>query len=458
MVNNISGDRFLLPYDIHMNNLHSVETIYIDKYLSMGGYNALAKTLKELKPEDVIEEVKRSGLRGRGGAGFPTGQKWELVAGALAEEKYLCCNAAEGEPGTFKDRCLIHKNPHQLIEGVIITSYAIGAYKSYIYINEDHQKEIMVIERALKEAKENGYIGEKILGGNFSLDIYIHKCPNKYVAGEETAMIEVIEGRAAKPWQKPPYYPAKRGLYGKPTLVNNTETLSNIPTIILRGGKWFSRLGTKKSPGTMLFTLSGDVNRPGVYELPLGTTMRELINNCGNGLKDRMGFKAAFPSGPSNSPIKESQLDIPLDFDSLKDAGSGLGCAGVIVVGDNTCIVDTVMGFSRFFMEESCGQCPVCQMGTNGMFRLLQKIEDGHGGMDDLHDIEGICSPSNGKGYCHLITGATLVVEGTIRNFREEFEKHIHERKCPLQGNGRQSFVKPVHNSLIRLAAGDVQL
>ena len=209
---NISAERFLLPHDIHVNDLSSLKTIYIDEYLSMGGYNALEKTFKELKPEDVIEEVKHSGLRGRGGAGFPTGRKWEFVVGAMAEEKYLCCNAAEGEPGTLKDRCLIHTKPHQLIEGVIITSYAIGAHKAYIYINEDYQKEITVIEKALDEAKERGYIGENILGGNFSLDIYIHRCPDKYLAGEETAMIEVLEGRAAKPWQKPPYYPPHKGL------------------------------------------------------------------------------------------------------------------------------------------------------------------------------------------------------------------------------------------------------
>ena len=427
-MNSLSEQRILLPQDIPMNDLSSIEPIFLEAYLSRGGYKALARALKELKPGDIIEEVKRSGLRGRGGAGFPTGQKWELVAGTVAEEKYLCCNAAEGEQETFKDRCLIRSNPHQLIEGIAIASYAIGACKSYIYINEGYLEEIAVFNKALTEAKKKGYTGEKILGSNFSLDIFIQSCPNRYVAGEETAMIEVIEGREAKPWQKPPFYPAIRGLYGKPTLVNNAETLSNIPYIVLKGGEWFSKIGSPKSPGTMLFTLSGDINRPGVYELPLGTTLKELINNCGNGLKNGCRFKTAFL--PGNSPLIESQLEVPLDFESLKEAGSGLGCATVIILGDEACIVDSTLGFSQFFMKESCGQCPPCQMGTANMARLLQKIEDGQGEMDDLIEIEDICSISKGKGYCNLLTGDVLVVEGAIRHFRKEFEDHIRERKC----------------------------
>lgn len=312
---------------------------------------------------------------------------------------------------------------------MIIASYAIGANKSYIYINGDYLEEIKLLEKTLQEAKDKRYIGENILGTDFSLDIHMKRCPNKYVAGEETAMLEVIEGRAAKPWQKPPYYPAIRGLYGKPTLVNNTGTLSNIPHIVLRGGDWFSKIGSQESPGTMLFTLSGDINRPGVYELPLGTPLRELINNCGNGLKDGRRFKAAFL--PGNSPVTESQLDVPLDFDSLKEAGSGLGCAAVTVLGDGTCAVDTTLKFSRFLMEESCSQCPPCQMGTANMTMLLQKVEDGQAVMDDIAGIEKVCNESNGKGYCYLLTAASRVVKGAITHFRKEFEEHIHGRKCP---------------------------
>ena len=435
-MNNLSEQRILLPHDIYIKDIDAIKTISINSYLSSGGYKALAKAVKELKSSDIIEEVKKSGLCGRGGAGFLTGKKWEFAAEAEAGEKYLCCNAAEGEPGTYKDRCLIRTNPHQLIEGIIIASYAIGAGRSYIYINEEYQAEIAALEKALKEAKDKGYIGEKIFGSSFSIDINIIKCPNKYVAGEETAMIEVIEGRPAKPWQKPPFYPAAKGLYGKPTLVNNTETLSNIPHIILRGGEWFSKIGPSKSPGTMLFTLSGDVNRPGVYELPLGTTMKMLINDCGSGIKDGMRFKAAFPSGPSNAPVAESQLDISLDFESLKEADSGLGSAAVTVVGDAKCIVNTVVGFSKFFMEESCGQCPPCQMGTVKMYRLLQKIEDGSGDVNDLADLEDTCALLEGeKVYCHLLKGAVLSVKNTIKHFRNEFETHINNKKCPQKNN-----------------------
>ncbi|MEK6689900.1 MAG: NADH-ubiquinone oxidoreductase-F iron-sulfur binding region domain-containing protein [Nitrospirota bacterium] len=421
--------RILLHKDIPIDEYHSLTPIPLEEYISGGGYRALAKALKELKPEDIIEEVKKSGLRGRGGAGFPTGQKWELVANAESEEKHLCCNAAEGEQVTFKDRCLIRSNPHQLIEGIIIASYAVGSNKSYLYVNGGLPEEISVLEKTLHEARDNGYIGENILGTNFSLDISIHRCPNRYVAGEETAMLEVIEGREAKPWQKPPYYPATRGLHGKPTLINNAETLSNIPHIILKGGEWFSRIGSPESPGTMLFTLTGDVNRPGIYESPLGTTLKELINNCGQGLKDGMEFKAAFI--PGSHPITGSHLEVPLDFKSLKEAGSGLGSGALIIFGNGACVIEKTLGFSRFYMEESCGQCPPCQMGTSNMAILLQKFEDGQAVINDLASIEKICIDSKGKGYCRLLTGASLVVEGAISHFKKEFEDHIHERKCP---------------------------
>jgi NADH-quinone oxidoreductase subunit F len=430
-VDNILEQKILLPADVTMTDFNSIEPLFIEGYIDRGGYKGLSKALGELNPGDIREEVKKSGLRGRGGAGFSTGKKWELVAAASGDKKYLCCNASEGEPETFKDRTLIRSNPHQLIEGIIIASYAVGTGNAYIYISEKYTEEIAILEKALREAEDSGYTGKGILGTKFSVNIEIKRCPDKYVAGEETAMMEVIEGRPAKPWQKPPYYPANRGLYGMPTLVNNTETLSNIPHIISNGGDWFSKIGSPKSPGTFIFTLSGDVKNPGIYELPLGTSLRELIYNYGKGLKNGMVFKAAFPSGPSNSPVTESQLDIPLDFDSLKGIGSGLGSAGVIILGDSTCIVDTVLKFSRFFMEESCGQCPPCQMGTVKIFRLIQKIEDGNGDMKDLTDIENTCSSLKGQVvYCHLLKGAINSVEGAVKNFRSEFESHINEKKC----------------------------
>ncbi|HLA48196.1 MAG TPA: NADH-ubiquinone oxidoreductase-F iron-sulfur binding region domain-containing protein [Nitrospinota bacterium] len=430
-MNNSSGQRILLSNDIPMSEFHSIATLSIDEYISKGGYKGLSKAISELKPADIIEEVKKAGLRGRGGAGFSTGKKWEIVDSSTGDKKYVCCNVAEGEPNTFKDRSLIRSNPHQLIEGITIASYSVGANDAYIYINEKYTEETAILEKGLRDAKEKGYLGEEILGSKFSLNIEIKKCPDKYVTGEETAMMEIIEGWSAKPRQKPPFYPSSRGLHGNPTLVNNAETLSNIPHIILKGGDWFSKIGSPKSPGTMVFTLSGDVKRPGIYELPMGTPLRKIIYDCGKGLNDGMVFKAVFPGGPSNSPVTEAQLDTLLDFDSLRDIGSGLGSATVIVLGDSTCIVNTVLKFSRFFMEESCGQCPPCQMGTVKLFRLIKKVEDGNGDMSDLKDIEDTCSLlKNQSVYCHLLMGATLSVEGAVKNFRSEFETHINEKKC----------------------------
>jgi NADH-quinone oxidoreductase subunit F len=430
-MNNSSGQRILLSDDIPMDRFNSIATLSVDEYISRGGYRGLTKAVRELKPADIINEVKKSGLRGRGGAGFSTGKKWEIVAGASGDNKYVCCNVAEGEPNTFKDRSLIRSNPHQLIEGIAIASYAVGADTAYIYINEKYTEEAAILERALKDASDKGYLGEKIVGGKFSLNIEIKKCPDKYVAGEETAMMEIIEGWSTKPRQKPPFYPASRGLHGNPTLVNNTETLSNIPHIVVKGGEWFSKIGPPKSPGTMLFTLSGDVKRPGVYELPMGAPLRKIIYECGNGLKEGMVFKAAFPGGPSNSPVTEAQIDIPLDFDSLREIGTGLGSATVIVLGDSTCMVDSVLKFSRFFMDESCGQCPPCQMGTVRLFRLIKKIEDGNGDATDLKNIEDECRIlKNQNVYCHLLNSSINPVEGAIKNFRSEFESHINEKKC----------------------------
>jgi len=430
-VNKISGDRILLTDDIPMSEFHSIAVLSIDEYISKGGYKGLFKAINELKPSDIINEVKKSGLRGRGGAGFLTGKKWEIVDSSTGDKKYVCCNVSEGEPNTFKDRSLIRSNPHQLIEGITIASYSVGANDAYIYINEKYTDEAAILEKGLRDAKGKGYLGEEILGSKFSLNIEIKKCPDKYVAGEETAMMEIIEGWSTKPRQKPPFYPASRGLHGNPTLVNNTETLSNIPHIIVKGSEWFSKIGSQNCAGTMVFTLSGDVKRPGVYELPMGTPLRKIIYECGNGLKEGMVFKAAFPGGPSNSPVADAHLDTPLDFDSLRDIGSGLGSATVIVIGDSTCIVNTVLKFSRFFMEESCGQCPSCQMGTVKLFSLIKKVEDGNGDIDDLKDIENTCTLlKNQSVYCHLLMGATLSVEGAVKNFRSEFESHINEKKC----------------------------
>ena len=310
--------RVLLSNNIPLAGFQFIEPLSIDEYVAGGGYQALTKALKEMQPSEIIREVKTSGLRGRGGGGFPTGEKWELLlkfSKKGEQTKYVICNAAEGEPGTYKDRSLIRSNPHQLIEGVILASYAVGAHEAYLYVNSHEGREGKILETALAEAKEKGFTGNNILGIGFNLEIKSFNAPDSYVAGEETAMLEVMEGRAARPRMKPPYYPSHQGLYGKPTLVNNAETLSNIPHIIRHGGDWFSLIGSAESPGTMLFTLTGDIKMPGVYEAPLGTSLRSLIYDCGGGMKEGKEFKAAFPGGPSVPMVRK--LDIAMDVDQI---------------------------------------------------------------------------------------------------------------------------------------------
>lgn len=399
-------------------------------YRQSGGYEALSKVVHELAPEKVIEEIKRSGLRGRGGAGFPTGKKWELAAQKKGAKKYVCCNAAEGEPGTYKDRTLIRTNPHQLIEGVIIAAYTVGADEAYIFIKESFQQEYDILCYGVDEAIQAGFLGERILGSRFGLKLQVFQGPNVYVAGEETAMLEAIEGRRAQPKQKPPFYPIQHGLFGKPTLVNNAETLSNIPHILRRGADWFSKLGHPKSPGTMLFTVSGEVNRPGIYEVPLGTPLKDLIYEYGEGIRGQHRFKAVFPGGLSQALLVEDDLGVSLDFESLKERGSGLGTGGIMVLSEATCMVSAALFCSSFFMRESCGQCPPCKLGTIHMTQLLEKVEQGKAEYKDLASLEQIFKLIRGRGYCDLINSSVRSVESTLKHFRGEYENHIREKRC----------------------------
>ena len=402
-------------------------------YMQRGGYQALTRVLRELTPEKVLDEIKRSGLRGRGGAGFPTGKKWELAAQKKGEKKYVCCNAAEGEPGTYKDRTLIRANPHQLIEGVIIAAYTIGADEAYIFIKESFHQEYEILCHAVDEATRSGLLGDQILGSQFHLELKVFRGPDVYVAGEETAMLEAIEGRKALPKQKPPFYPIQHGLFGKPTLVNNVETLCNIPHILWRGADWFSKVGHPKSPGTMLFTVSGEVKRPGVYEIPLGTPLRDLIYDYGGGIKGQHRFKAVFPGGPSQALLVENDLGVSLDFESLKERGSGLGTGGVMVLSDATCMVSAALYYSRFFMRESCGQCPPCKLGTIHMTQLLEKIEQGRADSKDLASLVQTFGLIRGRGYCDLINSSVRSVESTIKHFRGEYESHLRDKGCGLK-------------------------
>ncbi|TMA84995.1 MAG: hypothetical protein E6J74_33545 [Deltaproteobacteria bacterium] len=343
----------------------------LKEYRARGGYEALAKGIRT-PPEDVVKVVSDAGLRGRGGAGFPTGKKWQFTREAPGEPRYLILNGGEDEPGSKKDRVLLENLPHLVIEGTALAAYAIGATKAYLYINANYAVAIKTITAALAEAKAAGYWGENILGSDFALDIEIVPAPHNYVAGEDTAVLEVIEGRKAWPRQKPPF-PVTVGLYGKPTSVNNVETLANVPPIVLRGAQWYRKFGTAESSGTMIFSLDDDLNRPGVYELPFGTPLRYLIEECGGGLKNGKKIKAIMPAAPSSAYLPPEKIDTPLDHNSMRDAGAALGCGVVRLVAEGTCIVEEVIKISEFFTMESCGQCPACRMETNTLTSLLPR-------------------------------------------------------------------------------------
>ena len=428
----VKSPRILTEKDISLHLLAGVRPIRYDAYVQKGGYSGLNRAIEELGPQGVLEVVKKSGLRGRGGAGFPTWKKWEMVVQQKESRKYLCCNAAEDEPGTFKDRYLLRENPHQLIEGAILSAYAIGADEAYLYINGRFEEELQFMEQALQEAKDHGHWGSPLKGSGRTIQLKVTRSPGTYVAGEETALLEVIEGRVAAPRQKPPYYPAVHGLFGKPTAVNNAETLSNIPHIIREGMEWFRSIGTATSPGSLIFTLTGEVNRPGLYELTLGTSLRELIEVYGEGVKEGRRLKAVFPGGPSNTIIPGDQIDVPLDFDSLKAIGSGLGTGAVIVMSDEACMVQSAIEYARFFARESCGQCPPCKLGTVHLSEILEKIEAGQGTGKDVQQVEQVCGMIKGRGYCYLLTGASIAVESIFRHFRHEFDAHVTEGRCPF--------------------------
>ncbi len=399
----------------------------IESYLSDGGYQALKKALG-MEPEDIIQMVKDSGLRGRGGAGFPTGLKWSFIP-KDAPEKYLCCNADEGEPGTFKDRGIMEYDPHLLIEGIAIASYAIGARKAYIYIRGEFVFAAKRLQKAIEEAYEKGFLGENILGSGFSLDVYVHRGFGAYICGEETALLESIEGYRGQPRKKPPF-PALSGLYGKPTVINNVETLSCVPAIVNKGAEWFASIGPEKSPGPKIFGVSGHVKRPGLYELPMGTPLREIIYKHAGGIRDDRKLKAVIPGGVSAPMLTERELDTPMDFDSLAKIGSMLGSGGVIVMDETTCMVKTAYIIMRFFSHESCGKCTPCREGTTWLKKIVQRIEYGRGMPGDVELLESLCSNIFGRTFCPLGDGAVMALRGVLKNFKEEFQYHIEHKRC----------------------------
>jgi NADH-quinone oxidoreductase subunit F len=398
-------------------------------YRSRGGYEALAKALKN-SPDEVIKAILDAGLRGRGGAGFPTGKKWQFTREAPGEPRYLVLNGGEDEPGSKKDRVLMENLPHLVIEGTILGAYAIGAAKAYLYINARYDEAIRSIDNALAEAKAAGYWGENILGSNFTLEFEVVPAPHNYVAGEDTAVLEVIEGKQPLPRQKPPF-PVTVGLFGKPTSVNNVETLANVAPIMLKGAGWYRTFGTAESPGTMIFALDDDVNRPGIYELPFGTPLRRLIEECGGGMRDGKKIKAIMPAAPSSAYLPADKIDTPLDHNSMRDAGAGLGCGVVRLIAEGTCIVEEVLKISEFFTAESCGQCPACRMETATLTMILKKVQAGQGGQPILDQFGKILAFNKGKGFCNLIAMPGPPIESALKLFPEDFAAHLSTGKCP---------------------------
>ena len=404
----------------------------IGAYLDRGGYQALPKALHEYQPSQIIEIVKRSGLRGRGGAGFPTGVKWGFIPRDSRLPKYLLCNADEGEPGTFKDRQLLEQDPHQMIEGIIIASYAIGAETSYIYLRGEFLEGAAILSHALQEAYAKGYLGKNILGTTFNLDLYVHPGAGAYICGEETALIESLEGKRGEPRIRPPF-PAVKGLYQSPTVVNNVETLCNVPHIILRGPDWYTGRGTAKSPGTRVFSVSGHVRHPGNYELPLNATLRELIFDHAGGMRDGRTVKAIIPGGSSAPTLTADHLDVGLDFESLTAAGSMGGSGAVIVMDDTACMVKVGEVVNRFYHHESCGQCTQCREGTAWLHKILKRIEEGRGRMADLEVLKDVCRNMKGQTICVLSDSAAMPTESYLKYFGEEFEAHIEMGGCPFR-------------------------
>ncbi len=414
-----------------LKNVHVPDGHLLSTYEACGGYRALAKALKEYTPDEIIDLVKRSNLRGRGGAGFPTGMKWSFVPKRADKAKYLCCNADEGEPGTFKDRIVMERDPHQLIEGMAISAYAIGAEVAYVYIRGEYVLAIRRLEQAIAEAKAKGYLGARILGSDFNFVVHVHCGAGAYICGEETAMLDSLEGKRAQPRLKPPF-PAVAGLYASPTVINNVETLVCVPQIVARGADWFRSIGPEKSPGPKLYCLSGQVRKPGLYELPMGIPLRELVEDHAGGPPAGRKVKAVIPGGVSAPVIPEPGLDIAMDFDSLAAAGTMLGSAGVIVVDDTTCMVKVATRIIEFFHHESCGKCTPCREGLNWVVKVLRRIEAGEGAPGDMEQLDMLCKGIFGNTFCALGDGAAMGLRASLAHFREEFVAHIEERKCPF--------------------------
>lgn len=402
----------------------------INGYFSIGGYSSFVKVLTEMTPEEVIKSVEASGLRGRGGAGFPTGNKWMFTRKARGDKKHIICNADEGDPGAYMDRSLLEGNPHRVLEGMMIGAYAIGAKEGFVYIRDEYPLALKHITMAIEQAEQLGLLGEHVLGTDFSLTVHISKGAGAFVCGEETALIASVEGRVGEPRQRPPF-PAVKGLWGNPTNINNVETWGNIPIIIEKGADWFAQIGTNGSKGTKIFSLVGKINNTGLVEVPMGITLKEVIFDVGGGIPGGKEFKAVQTGGPSGGCIPKEMLDLPIDYESLTQAGSIMGSGGMIVMDANTCMVDVAKFFLNFLRDESCGKCLSCREGTQRMWEIVKDISEGRGKEENIELLETLAKAVKDASLCGLGQTAANPVLSTIRYFRDEYEAHIKDRKCP---------------------------
>ena len=415
---------------IALRNCGVINPEVIEEYIAMDGYSALGKVLTEMKPEEVIQVIKDSGLRGRGGGGFPTGLKWSLAAQNDADQKYVCCNADEGDPGAFMDRSVLEGDPHSVLEAMAIAGYAIGATQGYIYIRAEYPIAVERLQIAIQQARELGLLGKNIFDSGFDFDIELRLGSGAFVCGEETSLLASIEGHRGEPRPRPPY-PAVKGLYGKPTILNNVETYANIAQIILHGAEWFQSIGTERSKGTKVFALGGKIKHTGLVEVPMGTTLREIVEEIGGGVSDGGKFKAAHTGGPSGGCIPAKFLDIEIDYDNLTEIGAMMGSGGLIVMDESTCMVDIAEFFLRFTVDESCGKCTACRIGTKRLLEMLEKITSGRGEDGDIEKLESLCHYIKDNSLCALGQTAPNPVLSTLQYFRDEYVAHVHDHRCP---------------------------
>ena len=423
-------DFYKKQHRIALRNCGVINPENIEEYIGTGGYEALGKVLTEMTPDDVIQTLLDAGLRGRGGAGFPTGLKWKLCKQNDADQKYVCCNADEGDPGAFMDRSVLEGDPHAVLEAMAIAGYAIGANQGYIYVRAEYPIAVERLKIAIRQAREMELLGKNIFGTGFDFDIDLRLGAGAFVCGEETALMTSIEGKRGEPRPRPPF-PAQKGLFDKPSILNNVETYANIPQIILNGPEWFASMGTEKSKGTKVFALGGKINNTGLVEVPMGTTLRTVIEEIGGGIPNGKKFKAAQTGGPSGGCIPAEHFDVPIDYDNLIAIGSMMGSGGLIVMDEDDCMVDIAKFFLEFTVEESCGKCTACRIGTKRMLEILTKITKGQATMEDLDKLEELCHYVKANSLCGLGQTAPNPVLSTLRYFRDEYEAHIKEKRCP---------------------------